>query len=102
MICGVFFWNSVFACICCVRDRCCLLQRIGQLQSKMPDIWLSLLKPHVPRNEECIICFETIHDMSGVELPCECQYQYHKKCILRWFFQKNKAICPTCRVQLTV
>lgn len=43
----------------------------------------------------CPICLDTI-DSEKDCLTLKCNHKYHKKCIKRWF--KQKQICPYCRM----
>ena len=43
----------------------------------------------------CPICLDTI-DSNKDSITLKCNHKYHKKCINRWF--KQKQICPYCRM----
>jgi hypothetical protein len=47
-----------------------------------------------PVGNECSICFEEQHNISGIQLS-QCRHFFHQHCITRWF--QNNPSCPLCR-----
>ena len=41
---------------------------------------------------ECIICYKKINKKINMNLTCECKYDIHKSCFMRWFKLKEECI----------
>ena len=51
---------------------------------------------------ECVICCDEKND-AFVQLDCFCEnIWYHKKCIQKWFIDKNTLECPYCIHEVSV
>ena len=45
-------------------------------------------------NSQCLICFENCKHPAILDLNCECQYNVHYKCYIKWW--KIKKTCMIC------